>query len=192
MDSDVTRFGWFGRLNYANAQAFAMEQYDEGEPGSSLRLALIAWVPRVLWPSKPIIESGVDLHEKMTGHSGPSFGIGWFAEAYWNGGWTLVVVVSAGIGVFFAFLEAAIIKGVRTGNLWILPLGLLWIRSGLRSDGWVHTEIVGPGVFTLLYLVLLRFWRPGLASSRRRALTPAERPKRSLEPVISPLRRRPT
>jgi hypothetical protein len=163
-----------------------MEQYDEGQPGSSLRLALIAWVPRALWPSKPIIESGVDLHEKMTGHSGPSFGIGWFAEAYWNGGWTMVIFISAGIGVLFAFLEAAIIKAVRTGKLWILPVGLLWIRSGLRSDGWVHTEIVGPAVFTLLYLELLHFWQPGSAPSRPKPVASTSRQKKLLKPANKP------
>ena len=104
-------------MNYANAQAFAMHNYDEGHPGDSAKLALIAWIPRAVWPNKPIIESGVGFHERMTGDSGPSFGVGFFAEAYWNGGWALVILVSAVVGWLFATLGAQIMNGVRSGNL---------------------------------------------------------------------------
>ena len=172
LDVDDSRFAWWGRINYANTQTFVIQNYDQGYPGNSMRLGLIAWVPRVVWPNKPIIESGVDLHERMTGNRGPSFGVGFFCEAYWNGGWTFVILVGGGLGWLFATFGAEIIKGVRNGNLWILPLALLWIRSGLRSDGWLHTEIIGPAVFTLLYLTLLRFWQLGPASPRRRSIAP--------------------
>ncbi len=178
-----SNYDWLGRLNYANNQAFAMRQFDEGEPGTSLRLAWIAWIPRVLWPNKPIIESGVGLYQRMTGQAGPSFGIGLYAEAYWNGGWIYVIAMAIGLGWLFNVIGAEIMKEVREGNLWILPIALLWIRSGLRTDGWFHTEIVGPAVFTLLYLFLLRLWQPGSASSRRRPFTSRKPQKRNLKPV---------
>ena len=178
-----SNYDWLGRLNYANNQAFAMKQFDEGEPGTSLRLAWIAWIPRVLWPGKPIIESGVGLYQRMTGEAGASFGIGLYAEAYWNGGWTYVIAMAIGLGCLFSVIGGEIMKGVRQGNLWILPIALLWIRSGLRTDGWFHTEIVGPAVFTLLYLFLLRFWQPESATSRRRPFTSRKPQKRNLKPV---------
>jgi len=181
-----SNFRWLGRLNYANNQTFAMKQYDEGEPGTSLRLAWIAWIPRVLWPNKPIIDSGMGLYEQMTGNKGASFGIGLFAEAYWNGGWVYVILMAAGLGLLFALIGAKMTKEVHSSNLWMFPIALLWIRSGLRTDGWFHTEIVGPAVFTLLYLILLRFWQPGSPSYRRRPLGSANRQKRNSEPANKP------
>lgn len=148
---------WWSRLNYANTQTFAMFDYDVGTPGDSLMLALIAPIPRVLWPDKPIIESGREFYRRLTGRDTATFGIGFFAEAYWNGGWLAVVLTSCAIGWLFGKITLVIASEQAAGNLWILPIALLWIRGGARVDGWIHTEIVGPAVFTLLYILLMRY-----------------------------------
>src|ERR1035441_10080571 len=80
-----------------------------------------------------------------------------FAEKYWNGGWLYVILGSVVIGWIFRTVTLLIAKEQAAGNLWILPVPLLWIRSGGRVDGWFHTEIVGPAVFTLLYIGLMQF-----------------------------------
>jgi hypothetical protein len=148
---------WWTRLNYANAQAFAMQQYNEGSPGNSFSLAWIAPIPRILWPNKPIIESGADFYKKLTGGETASFGIGFFAEGYWNGGWVYVILGSIVIGWIFGTITLLIVKEQAAGNLWILPIALLWIRSGGQVAGWINAEIVGPAVFTFLLVILMRF-----------------------------------
>ena len=148
---------WWVRLNYANAQQFAMQEFESGSPGNSLKLALIAPIPRLLWPDKPIIESGRDFYERLTGHTTATFGIGFFCEAYWNGGWLAVILCSAAIGWLFAMITRVLGEELLLGNLWALPFALLWVRGGARVDGWMHTEIVGPAVFTLIGILAMRY-----------------------------------
>ena len=165
---------WWTRLNYANAQKFAMQDYENGTPGDSLMMALIAPIPRILWPDKPIIESGYEFYRRLTGRDTASFGIGFFAEAYWNGGWLAVILCSCAIGWIFGKITLIIGKEQAIGNLWVLPIALIWIRGGARIDGWIHTEIVGPGVFTLILIVLMRYWigAPVGHSKKRRLQRP--------------------
>lgn len=151
---------WWIRLNYANTQTFAMKEYDEGDPGQSLMVALIAPIPRVLWPGKPVLDAGKTFYQTLTGHEGASFGMGLFAEAYWNGGWLFVILCSIGLGWLFGSITLPIVEGLSSGNLWILPIALIWIRGGIRVDGWFYTDVAGPAVFTLLYILLMHFFRP--------------------------------
>ncbi len=150
---------WWIRLNYANVQTFAMREYDEGNPGQSLVVALIAPIPRILWPDKPVLDAGKAFYQTLTGHEGASFGIGLFAEAYWNGGWMAVVFCSIGLGWLFGSITLVIVKDLSSGSLWILPIALIWIRGGTRVDGWFYTDVVGPAVFTLIFILLMRFVR---------------------------------
>jgi len=53
---------WWTRLSYANAQTFAMQAFDVGEPGDSFAMAAYASLPRVLYPDKPIIAIGDKYH----------------------------------------------------------------------------------------------------------------------------------
>ncbi|MFM7179948.1 MAG: hypothetical protein ACKO2G_00495 [Verrucomicrobiales bacterium] len=167
---------WWTRLNYANVQAFTMVEYDEGAPGDSLMLALIAPIPRVLWPDKPFIESGRELYRRLTGRDTATFGVGFFSEAYWNGGWLAVVLTSCAIGWLFGKLTLVFRAEQTGGNLWILPIALLWIRGGARVDGWIHTEIVGPVMFTLLYILMMRYFLGAPAQPARKLRLP--RPRR--------------
>lgn len=170
---------WWTRLSYANAQTFAMFDYDGGTPGDSLMLALIAPIPRVLWPDKPIIESGKEFYRRLTGRDTATFGIGFFAEAYWNGGWLAVVLTSCAVGWLFGKITLVIAAEQAIGNLWILPIALLWIRGGARVDGWIHTEIVGPAGFTLIYILLMRYLLGAPAKPGRKLRLP--RPRRISE-----------
>src|SRR5262249_33735484 len=43
------------RLSYANQASFAVHQYDVGQPGNSFVNVLAVFIPRFLWPEKPII-----------------------------------------------------------------------------------------------------------------------------------------
>ena len=157
---DAQTQNWWSRLNYANAQTFAMKEYNEGSPGNSFAKSWMVPIPRILWPSKPIIESGADFYKKLTGGETASFGIGFFAEGYWNGGWLYVILGSMAIGWVFGAVTLLITQEHAVGNVWVLPVALLWIKSGGRVDGWVNVEIVGPAFYTLIYVGLMRFWLP--------------------------------
>ena len=186
MDAEQTKWKWLLRLNYANVQSFAMDEYREGRPGGSFKLLAVAWIPRAIWPDKPSIESGRDFYWRLTGEYGASFAPGMFAEAYWNGGWLFLILTSFAMGWLFRVVTTLIITGLSERKYWILPIALLWIRVGYRPDGWFHTEVLGPALFTFLYVRLLRFWLPAEAPSRRAPFTSKTRRQRGLKPINKP------
>lgn len=159
---------WWARLDYANVQVFAAKEYSQGRPGDSFALALIAPIPRVFWKDKPIIESGYGFYKRLTGQTSASFGMGFFAEAFWNGGWVFVILSSVAIGWLFGVVTVFIGQEQSFGNIWVLPIALLWIKGGGRVDGWIHTEIVGPGVFTLVLIGVFRYFQREIVPLPRR------------------------
>jgi len=43
------------RVSFVNVAAFVVAQYDHGLPGDSLRDTLYSFIPRFLWPEKPVV-----------------------------------------------------------------------------------------------------------------------------------------
>ena len=158
--TEISQRWWF-RLNYANAETFAMHEYDEGRPGDSFTMLLIAPIPRILWHNKPVIEPGAGFYSKLSGEKGASFSVGFFLEAYWNGGWLYVILVSIVIGWLLGGVTLFIANKLSAGNLWVFPIALLWIKSGGQVAGWILSEIVGPSVFTIIYIGLMRYFSLG-------------------------------
>ncbi len=151
--------GWWRRLCYSTYHAFAMEQYDTGEPGSSIKNIHYTFVPRLLWPDKPIMtQAGKDFTELVFGHRYSSTGVGVFGEAYWNGGYLVLVLISAYIGLVYAVLSLLSFTFV-TKKLWIyMPLVLVGIRLGLESRAWFVPTFIGAivlyaGTFLMFYLI---------------------------------------
>jgi len=151
--------GWWTRLSYANAQNFVMDSYNNGTPGDSFSLVIYSIVPRILFPDKPIISSlGRDFHEMVTGietegtHSGP----GVFAEAYWNGGWLLVIFTCIFVGVVFSLFTISSIYYLGNGNLAFLPIAFSGLMLGLRPDDWFVISYVGVILQSVVIYLILR------------------------------------
>ena len=143
---------WWLRLNYANAQAIAMEEYDLGRPGRSFGFAVYSLVPRMLWPNKPdMTEVGIDLNEMVAGHRHSSMSIGVMGEAYWNGGWWMVVAVACFLGVVFAWLKQTATQQMGRNQWLYLPCIFIGIRMGYRIDGWFVADYFGTIVIYGFY-----------------------------------------
>jgi len=145
---------WWARLSYVNAQTFAMRTYDGGSPGRSFTLVGYAFVPRALWPDKPSI-TGVaeDFTFLVTGIRASSSAPGAFAEAYWNGGWFMVVLSCVYLGLLFAGFSHYAVRHMALMDLSLLPVVFIGIRMGFRPDGWFAAEYVGA----LAIAVVLHF-----------------------------------
>jgi hypothetical protein len=155
--------GWWIRFSMNNVQAFAMDQYDSGIPGDSLKMAVYTFIPRILWEDKPIITSvGVEFSDLVIGMRTTSTGIGVFGEAYWNGGWLAVVWTSFLIGLIFALLSQIALLSMSREEWIFLPCIFLGIRMGFRIDGWFAADYIGSFVFYVYFLVFLSivnlFW----------------------------------
>jgi hypothetical protein len=150
-DGSAGSSAW-ARLNYTNVQAFVMRRYDRGNPGETIANALIAPVPRALWPDKPIISAaGTELTHLITGSaSQSSTGVGVFAEAYWSGGWPLVFLVSTYIGLLFAGFTVYAQRQLSQSRLIYLPIMFIGMRAGFRPDGWFAIDYVGLPLFAVI------------------------------------------
>ena len=147
------------RLSYANASSFVVDQYDNGRLGDSLNDALIVVIPRVLWPSKPVLSTaGNELNELIFGDSATSLGVGYFAEAYWNGGWLMLIIVCTTLGAILSVLSR-FSYWVLYYQKWIFfPAVLLGIRIAFRVDGWFLIDVIGPTWMIAIAISFLWFF----------------------------------
>src|SRR5882672_448540 len=100
------------RLNQNSLVGASVHYLDSGRVafarGETLWQALIAFVPRVIWPSKPVTAGSGDLVSKYTGYyfaEGTSIGIGQVIEFYINFGSAGVIIGFLAIGFVLALVD---------------------------------------------------------------------------------------
>lgn len=145
------------RLSYVNAATMVISMYDQGHPGNTLEYILIAFIPRFLWPGKPLMTlGGEELYTAATGQVGTSISAGIFAEAYWNFGWLGLPLLMVPMGMILQML-ARMSTNYVTQDRWIfLPAMLIAIQIGTRIDGGFVIDVVGPPALVLVAVWLLR------------------------------------
>ncbi len=147
---------WWTRLCYANAQTFAMTRYDSGLIGTTFSSAIYTVIPRFLWKDKPVISAvGNEFNYLVTRNPDSASAPGVFAEAYWNGGWILVIFTCLYLGFLFAGFTKYSLTKIVTNKFYLLPVMLIGIKMGIRPDGWFVVEYVGSVMVAIfLHLVL--------------------------------------
>jgi hypothetical protein len=148
---------WWARINFSNYQAFAITSYDAGRPGRTLKNAGWALVPRVLFPDKPVLNSGGDFSEDLrTGSSA------WTLTAmtffgYWNYGWWGVALVSIWAGIaYFAFTQFCIVM-IQRGRVTGIAVAIFGIQMGYGVDGWFISGMVGGFALAMIYGLTVLF-----------------------------------
>ncbi len=146
-DNPGTRNAALSRISYVNQSAYAVDQYDSGTPGHSLDNIFVVFVPRLFWPDKPIItQIASDYNNAITGNPFSQSSPGLFADAYWNNGWTGVVIAAFLLGIFFAFLSLYSLRVLHKGQWLYFPIVLLAMKQGFRVDGYLVADMVGGAV----------------------------------------------
>jgi len=159
--------GWWSRLAYSNAQAFAMDQYDQGKAGWTFGMAGYVFVPRFLYDDKPIMTPGKEFTYLVQGTDTSSTGPGFFiGEAYWNGGWPLVILTGLFVGGLFAVLGRISARAVRAGRWLYVPLVFMTIYLGLRPDDWFVPLYLGGVMQVVLVVILLNLTLSALVLRR--------------------------
>jgi hypothetical protein len=147
------------RLSYVNQASFAVRRYDTGQPGNSFVNILAVFIPRALWPEKPIItEVGNQFYAEATGNSQFSAASpGVFADCYWNFGWPGVILLMIPMGIVLLLLSRYSLDVVRR-ELWLyFPVVLMGMRIGFRTDGFFVVDIVGGTVILVSLHFVLKF-----------------------------------
>ena len=148
--------GALSRISYVNVATFVIQQYDIGQPGDWPKLLPAVFIPRILWPEKPIItQIGVDIYELGTGRTSATFGAGVFADAYWAMGWWGVAIFMPVYGLILGVLTIMTARILRDGRWLFFPVVLMALRIGFRTDGHYISDVAGGTVIIVAYYVIL-------------------------------------
>jgi hypothetical protein len=147
---------WWTRLNYASVQSFAMYSFDMGGAGETLSLLPYVLLPRIFFEDKPLMTSGKDLTRLITGDESLGHtGLGIFGEAYWDGGWEMVVLVCSYVGVLFALYGEFSTTTIMKRHFAYMPIVLIGVIMGLHPEDWFVPTFVGSVIEAFcLYVVL--------------------------------------
>jgi len=164
----AVRFLQLGRVDFAE--------------GGTLYIAAIAWIPRIIWPSKPNIGGSGGLVSRFTGQKfaeGTSVGVGQVLEFYVNWGLTSVIIGFLLYGCLIQYLDQRAGEGLLSGDLW---MSVKWALPGLSlmQAGGSMAETVGSlaAGFVFIYLmhrfIFAKYYDdgPGAAMARRDSTRP--------------------
>lgn len=152
------------RVSMVSVGAFVIAQYDRGHPGNSLEDAVYSFVPRFLWPEKPVIQVAAELSTLATGEVGNSVSAGYFAESYWNFGWIGLPMLLCPVGIFFNLATHFAGRVIERKDWLYLPILFLNLKVALLVDAW-YVGFVGTIAQGLALYVVLRIVGHGLRSA---------------------------
>lgn len=163
------------RFSYVNVGSFVTSLRDQGQEGDTYANALAVFVPRALWPDKPVItETSRRLSYEATGNWNNSVAPGLAPEAYWNDGWFGVAVMGAIIGLIVSVWSVYSLAVQVAGAWYLFPVVLLGVRMGSRFDGFFVSDVLGPIAFGVAGHFVLSFANAAIAKrSAARAPAPA-------------------
>ena len=160
-ETDFLRFG------HTHVAAFVVDQYDSGLASDDLRNSPIALVPRVIWPSKPILTQGAaDLYFLVSGREGSALATTAFADLYWNVGWIGLIILSFIWGILLAIATRKSDDIVRRRDWYMMPFALLVFMIGLSQESAFTVGIFVPTAIAICALYFLKALR-GLIPHRK-------------------------
>lgn len=151
------QIGW-ARLSYVNAGSFAISQYDQGLPGDSLRDIFIVWIPRIIYPDKPVItDIGREFTFLANGNPNSSTSPSVPAEGYWAFGWVGVGLFAAIVGTILTLWSVYSVLALMREAWHLLLVVALGMRAGARIDGMLVIDIIGPISAAIVLHILCHF-----------------------------------
>ena len=143
-DASEYQLAW-ARLNYANAGTLGISMYDQGMAGNSLRDIFVVWIPRFVYPDKPIItDIARDFTVMANGNYNSSTSPSMPSEGYWNFGWLGVALFSMMLSIVLTLWSVYSTIVFDRGAWHLLLAVLLGMRIGTRIDGMFVPDVVGP------------------------------------------------
>ena len=175
-----------GRLNQNDLVGKAVRYIGAGRvgfaEGGTLYVATIAWIPRIIWPSKPNIGGSGTLATRFTGQKiadSTSVGVGQVLEFYVNWGLTSVIIGFLLYGCLIQYIDQRAGEGLATGDLWTavrwgLP-GLSLMQAGGSMAETIGSLAAGFVFVTLMHkFVFAKYYDdgPGAAMAQQRTNRP--------------------
>lgn len=125
---------WWTRVNYTQQQAFAMKEFEASRPGESLSGAWMLFIPRAIWPDKPIIyPPGKEFFYAATGRDFSFMAATIYGDMYWQFGWLGVIIFAPLVGLFYAWLSTLSYSRIVNREFVYLPVVLLGMLAALQG-----------------------------------------------------------
>ena len=133
--------------------------------GWSIGLIFVSYIPRVIWPEKPVMTIGIWVTETygpgahIVSHTGPS----WIGELYFNFGYTGIICGMLILGIYFRLLQAYVMQPGSTIPFVMGSVVVLWAILPSPDGGLI--DVVNNVTFksiplVLAHLVVRRFTAP--------------------------------
>lgn len=151
------------RFDVASIQGFLINEYDSGRPGKSFVDYWAVFIPRALWPEKPIVTRfGTELNAKYyfvpgggiqnTSSIAPTYS----AESYWNHGYMGVILVSSLLGLAIGWLTRCWQRAAAGQDYAFLLVAFPVVLWAGYVESWVVATYLGEFVIFVVILFLLR------------------------------------
>jgi hypothetical protein len=177
-DSRVTAF--FERSSVKSAVELMVSRVGVDvayQHGHTLSPMLTVFIPRLIWPTKPSVETGLLLNEEFhiadaVVYISPSY----LGELYWNFGWSGALIGLLIIGLLLGYINVLcdLSTGISVTRLLLLAISIFEI--GVRFEGSIATEyevwLRSVAGILLLHLLLSR---PGLRRDQHASIMSFER-----------------
>ncbi len=150
-------------MSFVNIAAFVISQYDSGLPGDSVRNLLYSFIPRFLWPEKPLVTPGAELWTLVSGEVGNNISPGYFADAYWNFGWIGLPLLLVPVGFFFNVTTHFAARVIEREDWLNLPMLFLSLKIGMSVDCF-YSGFVGTAAQIFALYLMVKFGRQLLRS----------------------------
>jgi hypothetical protein len=152
--------GWWTRLSYAGGEAYAMALHDQGIVNHSLDDLWIYFIPRVVWPDKPVLHGpSLDFYRQVSGDpNGQSYlGLAIYGDLYWQFGWAGILFACPLIGWLFGSMAARATRAIENREFIMLPAVLMALKMALIGPtDFVVTGIIGGLPIYFGYVIVLR------------------------------------
>ncbi len=147
-DGHTVNFAW-ARVVLVPNQAYVMSLYKDGYVNGSLRQALWMGVPRILYPSKPVIHPMRDI---TYGERNLILNSGYYAEGFWNYGWSGVIFVSIIFGIYLK-IGSLIARSLIENRIYVYyPIIFILIISAHRVEDWFTSNVLNS-IFKIVYIM---------------------------------------
>ena len=118
-------------------------------------MGLYAFIPRLIWPGKPVITSmATKFNELLTGNPESASSPGIYGDLYWEGGWPAVIIGSFILAIMLSFVGSFSMRALETRQWHLLPIIMLGLRIGYRVDGWFAADYINIVPIMLAYYLL--------------------------------------
>ena len=146
--------GTWARLDYTSPQQAAVYLYRNGEGGKDTRKIFWAFLPRFLFPKKPLITgAATEFTYKIRGFDTSATAVGVFINGFYNFGWLGLIFVSLTVGLILSWFQAVLIAARVSGSIILLCVGLFGHMTALFISGSYLANFLSPFV-TMLYLIM--------------------------------------